>query len=54
MKLCTWDSAINAITGIGTALIGTAALDQTADTWPTIVIVVGIYTAASGIRGMRC
>jgi hypothetical protein len=54
MKLCTWKSAVDALTGIGTAIIGTAALERTSDTWPTILVVVGIYAAASGIRGLRC
>ena len=54
MKRCTWDSAVNAITGIGAAFVGMAALEQSSHTWPTILIAVGVYAAASGIRGLRC
>ena len=54
MKPCTWKAAIDAITGIGAVIAGAAALQQTFDTWPTILIVVGMYAAASGIRGLRC
>jgi hypothetical protein len=53
MKLCNWKSAMNTLTGIGTAVLGTAALEQTSGTWPTILIVVGVYAAASGIRELR-
>jgi hypothetical protein len=54
MKGCNWNALTNSLAGIGTALIGTAALEQTLNTWPTILIVVGVYAAASGIRGLRC
>jgi hypothetical protein len=39
---------------MGTAILGTAALGQTFHTWPTILIVIGVYAAASGIRGLCC
>jgi len=54
MKRCTWNAAASALAGIGTAIIGTAALEQTFYTWPTILVVVGVYAAVSGIRGLRC
>ena len=44
---------MNAIAGVGTALLGTIALEESAHTWPTILIVVGVYAAASGIRGLH-
>lgn len=54
MKTSTWNCVISAVAGISAAIFGTAALDQTLHTWPTIVIVIGVYAAASGIRGLRC
>jgi hypothetical protein len=54
MKRCTWNAATSELAGIGTAIIGTAALEQTFYTWPMILIVIGDYVAASGIRGHRC
>jgi len=38
--------------GLCTALAGTAALGDTGATWPTILVVVGLFFAANGIRGM--
>jgi hypothetical protein len=54
MKRWSWNAVTSALAGIGTAIIGTAALEQTLNTWPTILIVIGVYAAASGIRGLRC
>jgi len=54
MQQSTWNAATSALAGIGTAVVGTAALEQTFYTWPTILIVIGVYAAASGLRGLRC
>jgi len=54
MKSCAFSAATQALAGMGTAIVGTAALEQSFHTWPTILIVIGVYAAASGIRGFRC
>jgi hypothetical protein len=38
--------------GLSTAVAGKAALDDTGSSWPTILVVVGLFVAANGIRGM--
>jgi hypothetical protein len=38
--------------GLCTAIAGKAALDDTGSTWPTILVVVGLFFAANGIRRM--
>ena len=53
MKSCTFSAATRALAGMGTAIVGTAVLEQSFHTWPTILIVIGVYAAASGIRGLR-
>jgi uncharacterized membrane protein HdeD (DUF308 family) len=41
-----------AAAGLSTAVAGKAALDDTGASWPTILVVVGLFMAASGIRGL--
>jgi len=38
--------------GLSTAVAGKAVLDETGSSWPTILVVVGLFVAASGIRGI--
>jgi hypothetical protein len=38
--------------GLSTAVAGKAALDDTGSSWPTILVVVGLFVAASGLRGI--
>jgi hypothetical protein len=45
-------SWIYAAAGLSTAVAGKAALDDTGSSWPTILVVVGLLVAASGIRGI--
>ncbi|HMC09761.1 MAG TPA: hypothetical protein VKH44_00665 [Pirellulaceae bacterium] len=45
-------SWVYAAAGLGTAVAGKAALDDTGSSWPTILVVVGLFVAASGIRGI--
>jgi len=48
----TWQSWLYAAAGLSTAVAGKAALDDTGSSWPTILVVVGLFMAASGIRGL--
>jgi len=45
-----WGSLVYTAAGLGTAVAGEAVLEDTGATWPTILVVVGLYVAASGIR----
>jgi hypothetical protein len=54
MKRCTLNPVVSAMAGLSAAFLGTAALETSADTWPTILVVIGAYVAASGIRSLRC
>lgn len=47
-----WQSWAYAAAGLSTAVAGKAALDDTGSSWPTILVVVGLFVAASGIRGI--
>jgi hypothetical protein len=44
-------SAIEVLGGLVVAVVGVAAIDSSAHTWPTILVAIGIYTAAAGIHG---
>ena len=46
-----WQPWLYAAAGLSTAVAGKAALDDTGASWPTILVVVGLFVAASGIRG---
>ncbi|MBW8885817.1 MAG: hypothetical protein JF612_13800 [Planctomycetia bacterium] len=48
----TLQSFVYAAAGLGTAVAGKAALDDTGSSWPTILVVVGLFVAATGIRGI--
>jgi hypothetical protein len=48
----TLQSWVYTAAGLGTAVAGKAALDDTGSSWPTLLVVVGILVAASGIRGI--
>ena len=45
-----WGSLVYTAAGLSTAVAGEAVLEDTGATWPTILVVVGLYVAASGIR----
>ena len=45
-----WGSLVYTAAGLSTAVAGEAVLADTGATWPTILVVVGLYVAASGIR----
>jgi len=47
-----WQPWLYTAAGLSTAVAGKAALDDTGASWPTILVVVGLFVAASGIRGM--
>ena len=47
-----WQPLLYTAAGLSTAVAGKAALDDTGSSWPTILVVVGLFMAASGIRGM--
>jgi uncharacterized membrane protein HdeD (DUF308 family) len=47
-----WQSWAYAAAGLSTAVAGKAALDDTGASWPTILVVVGLFMAANGIRGI--
>jgi hypothetical protein len=47
MTSCAFNAATRALAGMGTAIVGTAALEQSFHTWPTILIVIGVYAAAT-------
>ncbi len=47
-----WHSWAYAAAGLGTAVAGNAAFEQTGATWPTILVVAGLFVAATGIRGL--
>jgi hypothetical protein len=51
-RLGAFQSLVYTTGGLCTAIAGKAALDDTGCTWPTILVVVGLFFAASGIRGM--
>jgi hypothetical protein len=53
VKINLFSNVTTVLGGIGTTLIGLLALDETLQTWPTILIVVGAYAAASGLHGLR-
>jgi hypothetical protein len=42
-----------AAAGLSTAVAGNAALEETGATWPTILVVVGLFVAATGIRSIN-
>jgi uncharacterized membrane protein HdeD (DUF308 family) len=46
----TLQSWLYTAAGLSTAIAGKAALDDTGSSWPTILVVVGLFMAASGIR----
>ncbi len=46
----TLQSFVYTAAGLGTAVAGKAALDDTGSSWPTILVVVGLFVAATGIR----
>jgi hypothetical protein len=48
----TLQSWLYTAAGLTTAVAGKAALDDTGSSWPTILVVVGLFVAASGIRGI--
>jgi hypothetical protein len=48
----TLQSWVYAAGGLSTAVAGKVALDDTGSSWPTILVVVGLFVAASGIRGL--
>jgi len=54
MKGSALSSAVSALAGLSAAFLGTAALETSAHTWPTILVVIGVYAAATGIRSLRC
>src|SRR5262245_39847106 len=43
-------SFVYAAAGLGTAVAGKAAIDDTGSSWPTILVVVGLFVAVTGIR----
>jgi hypothetical protein len=47
-----WQSCAYAAAGLSTAVAGNAAFEETGATWPTILVVVGLFVAATGIRGL--
>jgi hypothetical protein len=49
----TLQSWVYTAAGLGTAVAGKAALDDTGASWPTILVVVGLFVAASGFRGIN-
>jgi len=54
MKRRTLNAVVSAMAGLSAALLGTAELETSAHTWPTILVVIGVYAAATGIRSLRC
>ena len=52
LRLSAIKSWMCAAAGLGTAVAGKAALDDTGASWPTILVVVGLFLAATGIRGI--
>jgi hypothetical protein len=46
------NSAIQFVTGLGTTIVGMTVLDYGSHTWPTILIAIGFYAAATGIHGL--
>lgn len=47
-----WQSCAYAAAGLSTAVAGNAAFEETGSSWPTILVVVGLFVAATGIRGL--
>jgi hypothetical protein len=47
-----WQSWAYAAAGLSTAVAGNAAFEETGATWPTILVVAGLFVAATGIRGL--
>lgn len=47
-----WHSWAYTAAGVSTAVAGNAALEETGATWPTILVVVGLFVAATGFRGL--
>jgi len=47
-----WRPWLYTAAGLSTAVAGKAAFDDSGASWPTILVVVGLFMAASGIRGM--
>lgn len=53
MTLKILNAVATMLGGIGTTLVGMLALDETLHTWPTILIAVGVYSAATGLRNLQ-
>jgi hypothetical protein len=53
LKHYSWQSGLYMAAGLGTAVFGKAAGENSGDTWPIILVVVGLYFIAAGVAALR-
>lgn len=49
----SWKSFLLVASGLLAAVAGKIALESSSDTWPVILIVIGLYAVAAGIFGVE-